>query len=102
MLWQSIVLFVSAGIAVVVIRRFAIHTPYDRAERERQRKVEEAVEAKKVSELAKRLRLNYALDQQPAVVKPPLNLVPPPESKIKRNIEMEGLNSRRPSGPSVS
>ena len=90
MLWQSIVIFVSAGIAVVVIRRFAIHTADDRAERERQRNVEEAIEAKKLSDVAKRLRLTYALDQQPPVVKPPLNLIPPP--KPKRNIGLEGLN----------
>jgi hypothetical protein len=92
MLWQSIVIFVSAGITVVVIRRLAIHTADDRAERERQRNVEEAIEAKKLSGVAKRLRLTYALDRQPPVVKAPLNLIPPPKPKSKRNIGLEGLN----------
>jgi hypothetical protein len=76
MFWQPIVILVSAGTAVVVIRRFAIHND-DRAERERQRNVEEAIEAKNLSDVAKRLRLTYALDQQPSVAKPPLNLLPP-------------------------
>ena len=85
MFWQPIVILVSAGIAVVVIRRFAIQND-DRAERERQRNVEEAIEAKELSDVAKRLRLTYALDQQPSVVKPPLNLLPP--AKSKRKIEL--------------
>jgi hypothetical protein len=85
MIWQAIVIFILVGIAFVVIGRFAIHIADERAERERQRNVEEAITAKKLSDVAKRLRLTYALDEKPSVVKPPLDLIVQP----KRNIELE-------------
>jgi hypothetical protein len=89
MLWQAIVIFVSVSIAFVVIRRFAIRLADERAERERQRNVEEAIKAKKLSDVAKRLRLTYALDEKASVVRPPMNLIARPKPKSKRNIELE-------------
>jgi hypothetical protein len=85
MLWQAIVIFVSVGIAVVAIRRFAIPMADERAERERQRNVREAITAKKLSDVAKRLRLTYVLDEKPSVSSPPLNLVA--QTKTKPTIE---------------
>jgi hypothetical protein len=81
------VIFVSVGIAFVVIRRFAIRIADERAERERQRNVEEAITAKKLLDVAKRLRLTYVLDEKPSVVTPPLDPIAQP--KPKRNIELE-------------
>jgi hypothetical protein len=71
MIWQAIVILVSVGIAFAVIRRFAVHIADERAERERQRNVEEAIKAKKVSDLAKHLRPTYTLDEKPSAVNPP-------------------------------
>jgi len=89
MSWQAIVFLVSLGIAFVVIGRFAVHIADERAERERQRNVEEAIKAKKLSDVAKRLRLTYALDEKPSVVRPPMSLIARPKPKSKRNIELE-------------
>jgi len=85
MLWQAIVVFVSLGIAFVVIRRFAIRVADERAERERQRNVEEAIKAKKLSDVAKRLRLTYALDEKPPVGKPPMSLIARPNPNPNPN-----------------
>ena len=71
MVWKDIVALVSLGIAFVAIRRLAIHIADERAERERQRNVEEAIKAKKLSDVAKRLRPAYTLDEKPAAVNPP-------------------------------
>jgi hypothetical protein len=54
-----------------VIGRFAVHTSDERAERERQRNVEEAIKAKKLSDVAKSLRPAYTLDEKPSAVNPP-------------------------------
>ena len=81
MLWQAIVIFVSVGIAVVAIRRLAIRMADERAERERLRNVREAITGKELSDVAKRLRLTYVLDEKPSVVSPPLNLVAQPKAK---------------------
>jgi hypothetical protein len=89
MLWEAIVICVSVGIAFVVIRRFAIRIADEGAERERQRNVEEAIKATQLSDVAKRIRLTYALDEKPSVVKPPLDLIAQPKPRPKRNIELE-------------
>ena len=75
MLWQAIVIFVSVGIAVVAIRRLVIRMADERAERERLRNVREAIIGKELSDVAKRLRLTYVLDEKPSVVSPPLDLM---------------------------
>ena len=93
MIWQAIVIFVSVGITFLVIRRFTIRIADERAERKRQRNVKEAIKATTLSDVAKRLRLTYALDENRSVVEPPLDPIaqPKPKSKPKRkrSIELE-------------
>jgi hypothetical protein len=88
MIWQAIVIFVSLGIAFLVIRRFTIRIADERAERKQRRNVE-AIKATNLSDVAKRLRLTYALDENPSAVKPPVEFIAQPKPKPKRNIELE-------------
>jgi hypothetical protein len=85
MVWKDIVALVSVGLAFVVIRRLAARIADERAQRERQRNVEEAINATKLSDVAKHLRLSYALDAKPSVVSPPPDPAQP-EPKPQRNI----------------
>jgi hypothetical protein len=79
-IWRAIVILVSLGIAFVVIGRFTVQLADERAERERQRNVEEAIKAKRLSDVAKRLRPAYTLDEKPSAVNPPLDLTGQPKS----------------------
>jgi hypothetical protein len=94
MIWEALVILVSAGIAFVVIRRFAVHIADERAERERQRDVEEAIKTKMLSDVANRLRPTYALDENPSAVSPPLDHIAQPKTQIQTEHRVGGLTRR--------
>jgi hypothetical protein len=91
MIWQALVILLAAVIAFVKIRRFATHIADERAERERQRNVEEAIKTKKLSDVANRLRPTYALDENPSAVSPPLNPIVQPKTQIQTEYRVGGL-----------